>query len=387
MRYTETSHSITFFTKRNRETRKFCRQFLRWKSEQTTSDVESLGRLLFRVLSGRDAPAKKSAAEMDFKTFAEPLTSRKICDELCELAHESICKEELSAKEFLERLEQRAGQSFKPQSIEPSAAEAEFVAGLSPWDADFKERVGDEPIPDVNEEDDRPLDEDLIGKRKKRLPVAASIGLSLLGFAGCLIVAGFLANSKSLDRPVVAKVDDSSETKEKDDLATNELANKDEGDTNTPDADTELAQPDVPKPVGYVQEIVQDDQQTLWESPTTGPPIDISFVPLAPRIIAAINWSSIYNSEEGQRTVRSLGPVMESELRGLESRAGFQFPEIKSTIVSFHSNRSLEYETCAVVTLLNPVAAETCLKNWKQPQAVAEMDDVYAGTTELLGGS
>lgn len=348
-----------------------------FRSKTETRDAASLGRLLFRLLSGRDAVEQASAEKMDLRSFTEALSLRKVRDPICELVYESVCQQDLSASDFFERLTLIAGRSYKAQQTPPSTAEDEFVAGLLPWKGDADSRIDNESIPDVDEEVSDSLDEELIQYRKKKLPVAMSLGLSLLGFAILLLAAGYFASSKKLDPPAVAIADESAETE-----AAGELSNDtgDGSEATGSNVSDEVAPPKVPQPVSYVQTFIEDDQQTLWESPTTGAPIDISFVPVAPRIIVAVNWSSIYASQDGQRTIRALGPAMDAKLRALESRAGFSLAKIKSMVVSLHSSASLEYETCAVVTLLNPSPTSDCLDNWKQPSPIAGAEDVFEGS-------
>ena len=351
---------------------------MRVNPAQKKSDVNSLGRLLYRVLSGRDAMDQEQLADVDVETFTEPLRSRKIGAEVCEIVFESLTNNSFTAKEFLSKVKQASTETFEEPSSKTSSQEAKFLAALSPWDVEREQLPEDVAIPSVDEQSADSVGDEQV-RKKKKYPVPVALGLSLLGFAACLGIVAVLANLVTVDRPEtqVAQADPEEEIDTPIEVETpaDPLPNLDPGLIPI------VAEPTKPAVSAsaqrYQQEFVADDLQTLWESPTTGFPVDTSFVPAAPRIIAAINWSSIYQSAYGQRTIQSLGPAMERQRKELESRTGFALPDIKSTVISFHSNAALEYETCVVVTLLNPVSQDTCLKVWNQPTAVQGNEDVF----------
>ena len=331
---------------------------------QPVSDTRSLGRMLFRLLVGRDAPETKAVVKAGAREFTEILTSRKVSDEVAELVFESVTADEsFTAEDFSKRINAFAGQK-KATANETSASETTFLAGLTPWKS---EPVLDDKAPQLSADSKDGAEVQAEMKQSRRTSVAAPVGFTLLGFAALLGIAALLANLKTLDppRPTVAKNDEDNESTDPnlDAAAAAEVRRKKIADLRNTQS--------------YVQEIIVDDQQSLWESPTTGFPIDISKIPPAPRIIAAVNWKSIHESETGLLSLKALGPKADSMLRALESRSGFSLTVIESTIVSLHSNIEFEYEAFASVTLSEPATLETCIENWNQPDEVPGIENAF----------
>ena len=324
------------------------------------TDSEGLGRILYRLLTGRDAPDQERLAKVGNKKFIDTLSTRNVRPPVSELILESLLTgESFEPNAFLERLDLVSETKPKKRTNAPLSGEAAFLAGLSPWKEEPP--VLPKKVPTLTSNDDP----DAPPVSPKRLSMAIPVGLALLAFATCIGIGAVVANLKKLDPPrVVAEKDsDANSTEELD--AANAVKAKQE----------QLAE--LLATQSYVQELVSDNSETLWESPTTGFPIDVSKVPPAPRMIAAVNWSSIYQSERSLRSLKSLGPSVDRQIKGLEARLGFPLSEFESTVISLHSNLSFQYDTCVVATFSEPTALETCLQNWGQPAAIVGMEDAF----------
>ncbi len=340
------------------------------ETECERSDAISLGRMLFRLLTGRDAPESEKISKAGMKRFLTTLSTRDVSEEVSTLIFDAVTADDsFTAQQFLRRVVEVSGNdSVTKTNRKPSATEAVFLSRLSPW-VTPKPTVADS-LPELNATKCEgaaaaPL------RRTKQWPVAASLGASLFGFAVLLGTIALVANLKKLDppRPTVAKLEKTETTN----LAVETVAaNETEAKRKT------LAE--LLATQSYIQEIIADDQQTLWESPTTGFPIDVSSLPPSPRMIAAINWQSIHESESGLRTIKSLGPRVDSTLRQLESRMGFPFAAVESTTISFHSNLTFEYESFVLVELSQPVPLHQCLQNWQQPSPILGIENAFEKT-------
>ena len=330
--------------------------------ESNETDTNSLGRILFRLLTGRDAPeaAKISKATSKFLTA---LQSRDVSDKTGKLILKSVTADQsLTAKEFLKRvLQVSATNGDKGNRSKALPTEAVFVAGLSPWKKPSP--VVEEAVPEMASDQDAASVTP--ARHSRKWPVALSLGATLCGFAILLGVAALLANLKKLDppRPEVAVNEDELA----DALALSSEAKR-----------KKLAE--LTASQSYVQELIADDQQTLWESPTTGFPIDVSTVPPSPRMVAAVRWRSIHESESGLRSIKSLGPQVDSMLRQLESRIGFPLAEIESSIISLHSDLKFEYESAVSVKLFKPVSLDQCLAKWGQPEPMPGIENGFGKT-------
>ncbi len=331
--------------------------------KSNNSDNVALGRILFRLLTGHDAPASEKISKVGLKKFSETLGTKDVSSEISELIYDAITDDtSVTATQFLQRVLEFSGSDLAPKT-NPGIlrTESAFIAGLSPW---VKPKlVVDDSVPEMSAKKTETV---APVRRSGQWPVAVSLGATLLGFAALLGIVALMASLKKLDPPPpeVAKLETVSPTESADEDAAkrSEQAKKGLADLRSQ---------------SYVQEFIADDQQTLWESPTTGFPIDTRSLPPSPRLIAAIKWKSIYDSEFGPRSIASLGPRVESTIRQLESRVGFALTEVHSTVVSFHSSLALEYESFVVVKLANPVSQKQCLDNWQQPSPIPGIANAF----------
>ena len=300
------------------------------KATEPSHDTRALGRMLFRLLTGRDAPAVEKLLKAGATKFTDTMSSRKVSSEVSKLVYDAtVADESFTAKSFLNRLNE-VSESRPTKTAVAVPTESEFIAGLTPWKTDA---VVHDDVPDMDAvASEREPSTDSGGRQKRKLPVAAMIGISLFGFAAILGIGALLANLKKLEPPrIVAESD--AEPKEK-------IAQTNESKRQ------QLAE--LLASQSYVQELIPDDQKTLWESPTTGFPIDVSLLPPSPRLIAAVNWKSLYESKTGPLTLQALGPQTDQLLQDLESRIGFSLADIDSTVISLHSNLAFEYEAFVV---------------------------------------
>ena len=125
------------------------------------------------------------------------------------------------------------------------------------------------------------------------------------------------------------------------------------------------------------QRLVTDDRTTLWETPTTGPNIDFEHVPYAPKIAFSIRPAALLASEQGDRTLRSLGPVLNSEFERLEQNLGFELGKIDHLLITFHANDQFEYVPFYVVKLTEAKSREGLLATWNNPESRLYQETEY----------
>ncbi len=116
-----------------------------------------------------------------------------------------------------------------------------------------------------------------------------------------------------------------------------------------------------------IQELLDDDDESLWESPTNGPPIVLSHLPSAPKIVVAIRPAELSSDEEGARVLASLGPNVFKRLKALESQVGVPLAFIDQLIISFHTNEDFEYEPFYVVQTSKSFDSEMIQQAWNRP--------------------
>jgi serine/threonine protein kinase len=320
------------------------------------TNTNALARVFYRLLTGRDAPDKKKLSKIGSKKFVESLQTKKIRPRVSELLHEALTSgDSFEPEVFLQRLEKLADSKTDSPKEMTHARETAYLAGLVPWQDEPP--VIEDQIPELESESlsaGNPDRQSAPQTKKRQLPVAVPVCLALLGFATLIGVGALIANRKKLDPPKLVVERDKSTDADLLDAAT-------VAENRRKEIETLMATQ------AYVQEIVEDDSQSLWESPTTGFSIDVAHVPPSPRMIAAVNWASINESEFGSRTLKSLGPKMDRVLSQMEALGGFGVSEIESSITSLHSNLSFEYDPFIVINLKEPVDLEACMQSWGQP--------------------
>ena len=117
------------------------------------------------------------------------------------------------------------------------------------------------------------------------------------------------------------------------------------------------------------QNIVDDNGNLPWESPTWGPPLDLSLVPPSPRLVVSIRIADLLAAAEGPRILQSLGADTQGWVAGLPAWTGFAAEEIESLIVSWHSN-SQEYEFAAKIRLIEPLSPMELADRWPTSEPV-----------------
>ena len=334
------------------------------------SDINALGALLFRFVSGRVVPAPETIVKAGFAKFSEKLMAKGVNESICKLIFDAItCDSQFATchDQFHSDLQKLAGD---PTNFEfrPDPREAPFLKQLAPW------KDPPSPIKEQNvriEATEERLSEGLPKRpQTTRLSVAVSIGVTLVGFAALIAAAAGLASLKQVDRRIIANSEPIAPSKPSD--STNSLMPSErEKQPKKPTLEELL------KTQSYVQDIIADDQNTLWESPTTGFPIDVSLLPPSPRMIATVRWRELLQSESGSLNIEALGPYTKSLLPKLEMQLGMRLTEIKSTVHSFHSNLSFDYDAFIIAQCSTPKSLDSCLEQWETPEPVPGVDEVY----------
>jgi len=121
-----------------------------------------------------------------------------------------------------------------------------------------------------------------------------------------------------------------------DDIADNgeQVDNPPEENPDTPPVDPEPEVDPQPAPPAGPQ-LVEDDGQTLWASPTDGQPIDLTGVPTDTRLALVVRTSDLTGNPEGDRILRALGPDFAALREQLEGELGVRFEQLETLTVSF----------------------------------------------------
>ena len=83
-----------------------------------------------------------------------------------------------------------------------------------------------------------------------------------------------------------------------------------------------------------VQTLIPDDGSTIWETPTLGGPIDLDYLPPAPKIILHANTKQLLAKVEGQRLLMAMGEPFAELLTRFENSIGLPLADIDQLLVA-----------------------------------------------------
>ena len=128
---------------------------------------------------------------------------------------------------------------------------------------------------------------------------------------------------------------------------------------------------------GLTQEVVPDDGNTLWASPTMGKPVSFRCVPPEGQVFLIARPSDILAAPEGARVLDALGPNFPAARDSFEAAAGVKLSEIEQLIIGLHNNNGKFPRTSFVVRTKEPISKEDLLAKWGGPAPQKEGNGTY----------
>ena len=353
------------------------------REQKIKVDIRDFGETLFHMTTGRSIRDNQDILKLEKDKFAKALARFELPAELIQLIFKTIhindktdgesSDDPTSAKHIRDQLLNLSKNKFNPK-YRPTKTELVFQNGIDQWSPQLSNDSVAE-VPGINTQSKSDLANNLKSsppqqaekirnaiaaaehRRQSKWKIPAVIGGALLAFSLLIAAGAFIANQKMIDViPQLVDNDSAQPTHSNVDLET-DVAQTNPGNANT-------------KKVWLIQELVADDQKTLWESPTSGPPVSLEYLPSAPQLIAVVNWDSFLASGEGKPIIESLGPHFRSIVTEFVVNSGFQLSDLGKTTFSLHSNEAFEYESFAVVNLKEPTPPAECLNKWGNPDSI-----------------
>jgi len=135
-----------------------------------------------------------------------------------------------------------------------------------------------------------------------------------------------------------------------------------------PGGDLGRAPSTAPDPVRSDEpDLVVDNGDVLWASPTRGEPISLDFLPGGAQSLLIARPAEIAALEEGGRVLRALGPDFETLQAEWETASGFPFDQIAQIVVGLYpAGGQLPHIAC-VVRPSRPVGSRELLTAWGNP--------------------
>ncbi|MBC8351385.1 MAG: protein kinase [Planctomycetes bacterium] len=213
----------------------------------------------------------------------------------------------------------------------------------------------------------------LTAQRKARAKARQRNNLIMLGVAGgvalLLLIGGgiVLSNLGGDDEPVVP--DNEVVQVVPDPVPVEPTNDGGDGEPTTGDPDT---------PAGdSVGQVVEDDGQLLWASPTQGQPIELKYVPNGARIYLVVRPSEMLSEPEGERVLKALGPEFEAARAAWEAAAGVSLVDVERLTIAAYPNSGASPKYCSVVQLRSPSEQDALLSKLGNPAAVADLSSVF----------
>ncbi|MFI4876589.1 MAG: serine/threonine protein kinase [Blastopirellula sp. JB062] len=195
-------------------------------------------------------------------------------------------------------------------------------------------------------------------KRAKRITQLVVLGFLAVG----MLVAGiWVLNNMPGDAPPVADQDPPP-------------AAVDPGQpTNEPGNGENKIAPASESPSETPVQLVADDQQTLWASPTEGNVISLQGMPTGVKSVLVLRVADLTGSNAGRQALQSLGPRFNSLWTSWETTSGFSWSEVES--VAFAFGPTTPAAQPAIVVRLK--AATNLSSKWGGAQPVGQAPAQY----------
>lgn len=121
-----------------------------------------------------------------------------------------------------------------------------------------------------------------------------------------------------------------------------------------------------------------DDDAGLWVSPTQGPRIALSYLPVGTELIAVFRPADILAHPEGVKTAELLAPAIEAELSRWQQDVGIPWERVEQITVGLPSVEASSLRpTCIIVS-------QTALDVWRRQKLDAGARVLQHGTNQYL---
>ncbi|MFM8252724.1 MAG: protein kinase domain-containing protein [Planctomycetota bacterium] len=122
------------------------------------------------------------------------------------------------------------------------------------------------------------------------------------------------------------------------------------------------------------QEVIADNGQLLWASPTQGPAVELDFVPPGGQLFLIVRPAEMLATTEGPRVLRGLGPNVELAIKEWETAAGVRLADIRQLILTLHDNGEEFPRSSLVVHLNESVPVEDLTARWGNAQPLGDAE-------------
>ena len=353
------------------------------QSDQTGSmpgDIFSLGCVLYRLISGRvrSRNSKSKTEKQADQSIADDLSKHKLPPNLIQLLDSMLAldpEKRPSIKNVLTTLDQFIPDNKKnlaetkqaPSEINYRKELTQFKPGTNTTHIQKLPQIQPSTQTTSNPQTNQTAKNQSRKKNNRLLPVVTSAALA---FAALILIV-FLTYA---NQHVVGDLEPKTpETNQKDP--------EQNGAPNTPDP-KENADANTKANTKWIQQLVEDDGETLWETPTLGEPIDFSYIPPGPKLIFTARMANLLAKDQGRFLVDAIGPHLQSKLELWQKKTGIPLEDIDRLTISLHPIK-FEYHPVFIVETKKPWDRQRLLELWNKP----EMTELETGAKIYIGSN
>ncbi len=122
---------------------------------------------------------------------------------------------------------------------------------------------------------------------------------------------------------------------------------------------------------------IADDGSSLWSSPTSGPPLELSYVAGGAQAVLTVRPANILRRENGDQFLPALGPWGDVAVKLLKTLSGLDPPQIKQVVVVWNDSGAGQLVPTITIRGDDKIAAESLLAGWGNPTATKEGDESF----------
>ncbi len=122
---------------------------------------------------------------------------------------------------------------------------------------------------------------------------------------------------------------------------------------------------------------IPDDGQTLWASPTSGPPLELAYLPNGAQVILVLRPAELLATSEGPKLLDALGPAGPWAVEHLRRTLGVELAQIEQLTIAVAPDDELVPQTSYVMRLAEDVPEKDLFAAWGQPRTALQGSTRY----------
>jgi serine/threonine-protein kinase len=120
--------------------------------------------------------------------------------------------------------------------------------------------------------------------------------------------------------------------------------------------------------------VIADDGRSLWNSPTSGAPITLSYLAPGTQAVLALRPADLLHHHDGEKILAALGPAGDATLRNVEKLCGVPLAEIEQLTIGWIDQLGPAAQSAIVpmyvIRFTKPVSPEKLLAQWGYPASL-----------------